>query len=77
VVAVLVAIGLLAFWLSKINVGGNLLRRHENLRMAVSLAHEATMPPDVEAPLRPSMYREPLPIMIDTAPTRRTDCRAG
>lgn len=45
----------------------------QNLQMAINLAHHDTISLDENAPYRPTMYREPLPVAIDAAMIRVED----
>jgi 4-amino-4-deoxy-L-arabinose transferase-like glycosyltransferase len=49
----------------------------QNLLMALNVAHHGTMSLDEAAPLRPTMYREPLPVGIDALLIRLEDRSLG
>lgn len=47
------------------------------LRMALNLVHGGVMSMDTEAPLQPSMYREPLPVLVAAAAVAGVDAAWG
>lgn len=45
----------------------------QNVRMGVNLEHQGVVSDEPDAPYRPSMYREPLPILVDAVGIAYTD----
>jgi len=74
-VAVTVAIG--AFALHHIGPAEIKNDASQNLQMALNLSHHATISLDTAAPYRPSMYREPLPILADAIAVSMLDLELG
>jgi 4-amino-4-deoxy-L-arabinose transferase-like glycosyltransferase len=73
VVAVLLAV----LWASRLTPAPIFGDGIQNLRLALNLAHEGVASLDQEAPFRPSMAREPVPIVIDAALIKVIDAFAG
>lgn len=49
----------------------------QNLQMALNLSHQGVISTDEAAPWRPSMYREPLPVLLDVAAINVVDALLG
>ena len=49
----------------------------QNLQMGINLAHHGVISEEEAAPLRPSMYREPLPVAVDALTVAATDVLLG
>ncbi len=76
-VAVLVALALCLLWSGRITgspIGGD---AGQGLRMALSLERQGVMSLRLEAPFTPSMYREPLPVVVTAGVVRLHDAVYG
>jgi hypothetical protein len=68
---------LVVLWASGIDRREVCCDAYDNLRMAVSLAHEGVLSLDIEPPFEPTMYREPLPPVILAANIAALEVVAG
>ena len=75
--ALVLAIALCVFWYGKIDRQQICCDAHDNLRMAVSLAHEGVLSLAVDPPFEPTLYREPLPPVLSAGLIKAVEAVAG
>jgi 4-amino-4-deoxy-L-arabinose transferase-like glycosyltransferase len=72
-VTLLAALGLLVFWCALVTDADIVGDAAENLQMALNLKNGGTISSSSRAPLRPTMQREPLPVVMDMLSLRVID----
>jgi hypothetical protein len=75
--AIATLLGLVVYWAAQITGARSGADAEQTLQMAVNLAHEGSISLDDEPPYRPSMYREPLPVLSNALAVEVVDWFLG